>query len=392
MNCKSVAVLLGLLITGLHPVFAQSKKDQASIDRMKTYTTRTTLIPYTVDNKKFGFMDSISHAVIIPATYDEVHKFINGMSVVKLRNKYGFVSATGKVITPKYDLVNLFSEGYCAVVNGAVERDAKGAITKITGVFGYIDTWGNEVIPLKYDVALPFRDGLANVSLGGKVGFIDKTGKTVIPFIYQDGASFKDRMASVRLNGEWISINVRGERIMNPKAPGQLPKYYIDICNAIKEGGIEDVDAFIKRGVDLNTKYSNEYPYKAVFNSRSSYQTAILKLLINNGQDLNAVDEYGCPLILNVLTEGSGRIDKFDLLKLLIEKKANVNATDKFKNTALHVLCRKIGVDNDQLMVQLLIDNGADFNLQNEDGLTPLKMAKKNDRNDLVALFKKAMK
>lgn len=391
MNYKPVAVAIGLLLSCLQPVFAQSKKDQASIDRMKSFTSRTTLIPYTVDNIKFGFMDSISHTIIVPATYDEVHKFIKGMSVVKLHNKYGFVSATGKVITPKYDLVTLFSEGYSAVVNGVVERDANGTITKITGLYGYIDTWGNEVIPLKYEVGLPFKDGLANVNQGGKIGFIDKAGNTVIPFMYQDGASFKDRKARVKLNGEWIYINLRGEKVSETTPLSQLPKYYIDICNAIKEGGLEDVEAFVKRGVDLNIKYSGEYPYKAVFNSRSLSQTAILKLLINNGQDLNAVDEYDCPFILNVLTEGSGRLDKYELLKLLIEKKADLNATDKFKNTPLHVLCRKIETDNDQLMIQLLIDNGADLTLQNDEGMTPLKTAKKNKRDELVALLKKAM-
>jgi hypothetical protein len=392
MNCKSVAVVIGLLITGLHPGFAQSKKVPATNDRTKTYTTRTTLIPYTVGNTKFGFIDSISHAIIIPASYDQVHKFINGMSVVKLHNKYGFVSAAGKVITPKYDCVTLFSEGYSAVVNGVVETAADGTITKITGLWGFIDMWGNEVIPLKYEVALPFKDGLANVNQGGKVGFIDKAGNTVIPFMYEDGASFKDRKARVKLNGEWIYINLRGEKVSETAPSAQLPKYYIDICNSIKEGGIEDVEAFVKKGVDLNIKYSGEYPYKAVFNSRSLNKTGILKLLINNGQDINAVDEYGYPLILNVLTEGSGRVDKYELLKLLIEKKANVNATDKYKNTALHVLCRKNEGDNDQLMVQLLIDNGADPALQNDDGLTPLKMAKKNDRDALVELLKKAMK
>ena len=391
MNYKSAAAAIGLIIIGLQPVLAQSKKDQASLNRMNSYTTRTTLIPYTVDNIKFGFMDSISHTIVVPATFDEVHKFIKGMSVVKLHNKYGFVSAAGKVITPRYDLVTLFSEGYSAVVNGVVEKDANGTITKITGLYGYIDTWGNEVIPLKYEVGLPFKDGLANVNQGGKIGFIDKAGNTVIPFIYQDGASFKDRKANVKLNDEWIYINLRGEKVAETTPLAQLPKYYIDICNAIKEGELGDVEAFVKRGVDLNVKYSGEYPYKAVFNSRSLNKTAILKLLINNGQDLNALDEYECPLILNILTEGTGRVDKYELLKLMVEKKANVNITDKYKNTSLHILCGKFEKDNDQLMLQLLIDNGADLSLQNDEGQTPLKIAKKNKRDELVAILKKAM-
>ncbi|GHT13140.1 hypothetical protein FACS1894170_08790 [Planctomycetales bacterium] len=43
--------------------------------------------------------------------------------------------------------------------------------------WGFIDTNGNEVIPLKYDVAERFLEGLAVVELGDRRYLIDKTGK-----------------------------------------------------------------------------------------------------------------------------------------------------------------------------------------------------------------------
>src|SRR3954447_13271666 len=49
-------------------------------------------------------------------------------------------------------------------------------------LFGFIDRTGKVVIPLQFDNALPFSDGLAPVWIGGGTqwGYIDRTGKKVI--------------------------------------------------------------------------------------------------------------------------------------------------------------------------------------------------------------------
>src|SRR5438445_13333722 len=41
------------------------------------------------------------------------------------------------------------------------------------GKFGYIDKTGKVVIPLTYDEAYDFREGLARVEINGKTGFVD---------------------------------------------------------------------------------------------------------------------------------------------------------------------------------------------------------------------------
>ncbi|WP_218103880.1 WG repeat-containing protein [Paenibacillus hemerocallicola] len=47
------------------------------------------------------------------------------------------------------------------------------------GKWGYIDKNGDTVVPLRYDHAGPFEDGLATVMTGGSYGLIDKSGKSV---------------------------------------------------------------------------------------------------------------------------------------------------------------------------------------------------------------------
>jgi hypothetical protein len=56
---------------------------------------------------------------------------------------------------------------------------------KYDGKYGFKDkNTGKIVIPLKYDDAWLFMEGLASVKLNDKWGFIDKTGEIVVPFNY----------------------------------------------------------------------------------------------------------------------------------------------------------------------------------------------------------------
>ncbi|MDR1484764.1 MAG: WG repeat-containing protein, partial [Planctomycetaceae bacterium] len=54
------------------------------------------------------------------------------------------------------------------------------------GRVGFLCKDGGVVIPAKYDHAYGFTKGLARVKLGDKYGFIDTTGKEIIPLKYDD--------------------------------------------------------------------------------------------------------------------------------------------------------------------------------------------------------------
>ena len=60
------------------------------------------------------------------------------------------------------------------------------ALVELNGKCGFVDKSGKEVIPCVYDFAWGFSDGLARVWLNGKWGFIDKNGKEVIPCVYDN--------------------------------------------------------------------------------------------------------------------------------------------------------------------------------------------------------------
>src|SRR5690606_40611915 len=110
--------------------------------------------------------------------------------------KYGYKDQSGKVIVePIYDFAYDFSEGLAAVNVGG--HPLTGG-----GLWGFVDTTGKEIIPVKYEAGIrfpQFAEGLVALKLNGKYGFVDKTGKEVIPFQYELAESFKDGKAKVFL-------------------------------------------------------------------------------------------------------------------------------------------------------------------------------------------------
>ena len=62
---------------------------------------------------------------------------------------------------------------------------------------GYIDQTGNLVIPAQYNRAFPFSEGLAVVEIGDKYGYIDKTGNIAIQPQFGEVGSFSEGLAVV---------------------------------------------------------------------------------------------------------------------------------------------------------------------------------------------------
>ena len=81
--------------------------------------------------------------------------------------------------------------------------------------WGYINSTGQLVIPLRFDEACPFSEGLAKVSIGDKSGYINQSGKLVVPLQYDEALSFLQGYAPVRLDQKWGYINQRGKLLID---------------------------------------------------------------------------------------------------------------------------------------------------------------------------------
>lgn len=106
-------------------------------------------------------------------------------------DKYGILDSTGKIVLPvQYDDINLYSS------DGLI-------LLKKDGKCGYCDLKLKMSIPLKFEDANIFQNGMASVKLNNKWGFIDKTGATIIDFQYEDAGVFEEGYAGVKQNGKW---------------------------------------------------------------------------------------------------------------------------------------------------------------------------------------------
>jgi len=67
----------------------------------------------------------------------------------------------------------------------------------LNGKYGYINPKGEAAIPLVYDDARNFSEGLASVKQNGKWGFIDPKGNLKIPMMYEDAFFYHEGIARV---------------------------------------------------------------------------------------------------------------------------------------------------------------------------------------------------
>ena len=116
---------------------------------------------------------------------------------VEKGGKFGFIDRTGKVVIPlQFDSANDFHEGLALVTSNRKTM--------------FIDTTGKTVITPQFDIVNNFSEGLAPVNIGqkripnlglisdpGKWGYLDTAGKLVIPLKFTHAEDFSEGLAAV---------------------------------------------------------------------------------------------------------------------------------------------------------------------------------------------------
>ena len=109
----------------------------------------------------------------------------------------------------------------------------------------------------------------------------------------------------------------------------------------------------------------------------------IIKLLIENGVDVNLKDNSGLTLFLKYISSRSKNID-IELVQLLFNKDYDINQTNTQGETALHLACRK----GNKEVVEFLLNNGADIKCVNKkDNITALHFAIMSENKELIELI-----
>ncbi len=148
------------------------------------------------------------------------------------------------------------------------------------------------------------------------------------------------------------------------------------LLDSIGRGDIETVQLLLKHGADL--EHVDEDGFSPMVEAISSCaKIDILVLLLESGADINAMVD-GKPTLVYAVYE-----KKLDAVELLVEKGADVNASGSDGWTPLME-----AVDGDSpALVQLLLDLGADQALQNNDGETALDYAQRTNSDAMIEVL-----
>ncbi|MFA5404029.1 MAG: WG repeat-containing protein, partial [Ignavibacteria bacterium] len=180
------------------------------------------LIPYRkVD--KWGFCD-MEKKILIPPKYSEVRFFKEGRAAVRIGDVWGFINSKGEEVVPIIYKTHSYGSCYAPFIECYVKDFYEGlASVKKGNKYGYIDTMGNIVLPFIYASSSSFQNGRAVISLFNdfsevrKIGMIDKNGNVIIPIIYDNlynNFDFVEGIAKVRKNNKYGFVDTAGKEIV----------------------------------------------------------------------------------------------------------------------------------------------------------------------------------
>ncbi len=138
-------------------------------------------------------------AYVFAQPFNDCRAYSQGLAAVAdSSKKWGFIGTDGQWRIPAtYQQVGYFSDGL--------------SMAKTGDLWGFIGMDGQWRIPATYREARRFSDGLANVRIGDFWGAIDKTGAIVIPIKYRREFSFSEGLAVVVDEKNVLFIDNRGK-------------------------------------------------------------------------------------------------------------------------------------------------------------------------------------
>lgn len=151
--------------------------------------------------------------------------------------------------------------------------------------------------------------------------------------------------------------------------------HHAPLWYACRNGNLEMVKLFLANGADLSFSHPASLLDIASYHGR----TDVVRLLLDRGIDVNATSSDGQTALM-----AASRGCKPETAALLIERGANVNAATKNLATALIYACDHWDIS----VAKLLLAKGADPNVKATYGDSPLIHAVRRNNGELTLLLK----
>lgn len=161
------------------------------------------------EGEKYGCID-VAGTQIIPCEWDYMQGYAEGLCYAEKDGKKFFLNTDGTVAFElQYTPANTSKwSGNCFV--GGMLR----VYDKESRLSGYVDKTGALVVPMQWDAAYDFSEGLAAVKeVNGLWGYIDQTGAVVIPCQFESAGAFICGRSTSNLNGKKGYIDQTGAMV-----------------------------------------------------------------------------------------------------------------------------------------------------------------------------------
>lgn len=144
---------------------------------------------------------------------------------------------------------------------------------------------------------------------------------------------------------------------------------------------IEAAKVLIEAGADVNAKDNiNDSPY---LYAGARGHVEILRMTLANGADLKSTNRYGGTALIPAAERGH-----VETVRTLIEAGVDVDHINNLNWTALmEAIVLADGGPRHVAIVKLLVDAGADVNIPDGDGVTPLQNARKRGFTEIEKIL-----
>lgn len=165
---------------------------------------------------------------------------------------------------------------------------------------------------------------------------------------------------------------------------GRNGRWQTPLLVAVHGNHVDVARHLIEAGADVNAKDSiNDSPY--LFAGARGH-LEILRLTLSHGADLKSTNRFGGTALIPAAERGH-----VETVDTLIKAGVNVDHVNYLGWTALlEAIILGNGGPRHTAIVKLLIEAGADVNLADKDGVTPLQHARKAGYVDMIRLLENA--
>jgi len=159
----------------------------------------------------------------------------------------------------------------------------------------------------------------------------------------------------------------------------------VTLMEAVWAGNAEVLDERLKEGeeVDWGARRGDSGHLPPLHHAARHGHTAVVKLLLGAGAEVDAVNKYGSTPLHFAPGNGNGHLH---IAELLLQAGADVNTVNEYGWTPLHFAAEYGSLD----LAELLLQAGAEVNAVGRHGLTPLHFAAGYGNLDFAELLLQA--